>query len=372
MLRNILEEFTKFHATSYVIEIYKDGKEKEIVYGNREIIPKVQKVRKNTLYDIASLTKVYTAVLVYMAYEEGKINLYETVFNIDNRFKNLRDIKIIDLLSHNQEIWTDGYLGKAESKEEFYKILFSAKVKSKFLTYLDVHYIILATILEKVYKKTYDILLKEKIIDVLNLKDTTINPKRINIASCNYELLDGKVVDYIPLGFVHDTKARVAKNLGITTGHASIFTTGKEMLIFLKTFLDGTLLKKETISLMLSHKDINKNNYKILSSLVKEENINNMYLKALEIDGNLKINRTYNNMGVRYHNDIESLNDVPNVCSDNTVVFSGFTGPSFIIDFDKKIIVIVMCNVLHNTKLNRIERKKYTDTIIEDICKNIY
>ena len=34
-----LEEYTKFHSPGYVIEIYKDGEEKEIVYGNREIKP---------------------------------------------------------------------------------------------------------------------------------------------------------------------------------------------------------------------------------------------------------------------------------------------------------------------------------------------
>lgn len=55
-------------------------------------------------------------------------------------------------------------------------------------------------------------------------------------------------------------------------------------------------------------------------------------------------------MGTRYRNEIHALNDVPNVSNDNTIAFSGFTVPSFIMDFDEKIIVVVMCNVTHTTK----------------------
>lgn len=127
-----LEKYTKFHSPGYVIEIYNRGEEKEIIYGNRETKPHVEKVNKNTLYDIASLTKAYTATLVYIAYEEKKLDLNQTVFEIDNHFTNLKEVSILDLLSHNQEIWTDGYLGNASTKEEFYTILYSAYVKTNF------------------------------------------------------------------------------------------------------------------------------------------------------------------------------------------------------------------------------------------------
>lgn len=311
-----LKKYTKFHSSGYVIEIYNKGQQKEIIYGNSQIKPEVKKCNSNTLYDIASLTKVYTAVLVYIAYEEKKINLEDTIYSIDSHFFYLKDVTIMDLLSHNQEIWTNGYLGNAKTKEEFYQILFSATVKENFPTYVDTHYIILC--------------------------------------------------------IIHDTKGRKAKELGITAGHASIFTTGRELLIFLKTFLDKTLLKSETIELMLSHTDKNKENADILRKIVDKRDINEMYEEALKINPNLKVMKTYNKMGVRYYNYIDDLNDVPNICSNNTISFSGFTGPSFIIDFDEKIIIIVMCNVMHNTELNRIERKKNTDKIIKEICEEIY
>lgn len=367
-----LEKYTKFHSPGYVIEIYKDGNTEEIVYGNRETKPNKKECNKDTLYDIASLTKTYTATLVYMAYEENKLDLNASIYRVDNHFTNLKEVTVLDLLSHNQEIWTDGYLGSAKTKEEFYTILYSASVKTNFPTYVDTHYIILSTLLETIYKKSFASLLQEKILDKLNLKQTTTNPGGENIASNNYETLNDLVVENITPGLIHDTKGRIAKKLGITTGHASIFTTGRDLLDYLKSFLECTLLKKETIELMLSHKDKNKENYEILKRGVSEKEINEMYEEAKNKNPNIKVMRTYNNMGTRYRNKIKELNDVPKQCSENTIAFSGFTGPSFIIDFDAKTIVVVMCNVMHNTKLSRTERKKNTDFIIEEICNEIY
>lgn len=118
---------------------------------------------------------------------------------------------------------------------------------------------------------------------------------------------------------------------------------------------------------MLMHKDRNKENFDKLKQVVEEKQINLMYQEAKKKVQNLKVMRTYNNMGARFKNEIEELNDVPKQANDKTIVFSGYTGPSFLIDFERKIIIIIMCNHLRRTTLTRIERKRTTDQIIEDI-----
>jgi len=366
-----LEKYTEFHSPGYIIEIYSKECKKEVIYGNREIKPNIKKANKNTLYDIASLTKIYTATLIYIAYEEKKLDLNQTVFEIDNHFINLKEVTILDLLSHNKEIWTNGYLGNATSNKEFYTILYSAYVKTNFPTYVDIHYIILSILLEKIYKKEFATILEEKIFKKLELKQTTTTPQGENIASNNYEIQNEKEINLVVPGLIHDTKGRIAKSLGITTGHASIFTTGNDLLKFLKSFLEKSLLKKETINLMLNHKDRNKENFYNLKQIVKEQEINKMYQEAKEKNPNLKVIKTYNNMGVRYKNAIDELNDLPKKASENTIVFSGYTGPSFLVDFEKEIIIVVMCNVMHRTKLTRVERKKNTDKIIEELYNKI-
>ena len=351
------EKYINNPSCGYVIEIFNNGEISKFVIGNKCVLPNEEPTTIDTLYDIASLTKVFTSTLVYIAYEEGKLDIYDNVYNIDNDFVNLRNVKVIDLLKHNQEIWTDGYLGNAQTKEEFYKILFSSSVKSNIPTYVDSHYIILSTLLEKIYKIDFKELVNIKIIQKLNLKNTTFDPDKDNTASNNYECTNVKIIDYIYPGVIHDTKARVAKNLGINTGHASIFTTADDMLVFLKTFLDNTLLKKNTIELMLGHDDINLYNFERLSKLSNKENVNEMYKDVLHKNPSFYISKTYNNMGTRYRNNIKVLNDIPLFATDNSISFSGFTGPMFTIDFERKIIVVIMCNVMHNTRLNREERK---------------
>lgn len=366
-----LEQYIKNPSVGYVVKIFNNDKELTYVIGNRSVLPKVIPTTLDTLYDIASLTKTYTAVLVYMAYEEKLLDIYDTVYNVDNNFKNLKDVRIIDLLSHNQEIWTDGYLGNSKTKEEFYKILYSSSVKSKIPTYVDAHYIILSTILEKLYNTDFKNLVNEKIIKKLNLKNTTFSPDENKTASNNFECTSDKIVDNIYPGVIHDTKARVAKQLGITTGHASIFTTCDDLLIFLKTFFDYSLLKKETIDLMLQHNDINLSNYNILKQYSNKSDINEMYEDTISKNPDLYLPKTYNNMGTRYRNDINILNDVPTKASDNSISFSGYTGPMFTIDFERKIIVVIMCNVIHNTRLNRIERKNKVVDIMNYIFKQL-
>ena len=366
----MIDKFLDFLSPSFVIEIYNSGKIVEYTYGYKSN-NKEELVDSNTLYDIASLTKTFTSTLIYKAYEENLLDLNSTIYDIDSNFVNLNDIKVIDLITHNQNIWTNGYIGDSKDKEEFYKILYSSYVKDYNRTYVDMHYIILSTILEKIYNKPFNELCEEKIFNILNLKDTTFNPDPNRCASCNYEHINDKVISNIYPGITHDTKARIAKEFGIYTGHAGIFTTGKDLLTFLSSFFNYSILKKETIELMLKHDDLNLINYNILKDITNGTDINTMYNEIINTDSKNKICKTYNYFGTRYKNDIDVLNDVPYNASNNTVSFSGYTGPMFTIDFDKKIIIVIMSNVVNNNTLSREERKRSMFELMDIIYNSI-
>ncbi len=372
-LQKYLEKsFLNIHSPGYVIEIFQNDTVLEFCYGNKCVIPKEEKTTKDVLYDIASLTKTFTAVLIYMAYEEGKLDIKQSVFSLNNNFINLKEVTIQDLLCHNQEIYTDGYLGDASSIKEFNQILYSAYVKSKNPTYIDTDYIILSNILEKIYGIPFDELIIKKIIEPLQLKNTTFRPDPKKCAFSNYEHLNNSIVNNLELGIVHDKKARCAEKLGLYVGHAGLFSTGADMLKFLKSFFDCSLLKKETIALMLQHHDVNGYNLNILKSyLNKDLGINELYKLVKEKNPDLYLPSTYNFMGCRYPNAIIERNDVPLTLSETSITFSGFTGPMFVIDFEKKIIILVMCNVLHNTNLDRATRKHKTSEIINYILTDI-
>ena len=366
-----LDEYINRHSKGYIIETYYNNDYEEYIVGYRSIIPNKEKITTNTLFDIASLTKIFTSTLVYIAYEEELIDIYDFVYDVDSNFVNLKDIKIIDLLSHNQYIWTKGFIADVESKEEFYNVLYTSYVKEKNPTYADIHYIILSILLEKVYKKPYEQLVKEKIINKLDLKSTTFNVNTDDVASNNYQHINEITIDNILPGVLHDIKARKAKKLGIYLGHSSIFSTGKDIIKFLKSFFDYSLLKKETINLMFQRRGTNEYNYNLLSKYFNGKDINEMYDKYLKSNFNLPICKTYNNMGLKYRNNINALNDVPDNSSNNTYVLNGFTGPMISIDFDRKIIIVIMCSVIHDNYLSRQERILTTVKIMNNVYNEL-
>ena len=99
-------------------------------------------------------------------------------------------------------------------------------------------------------------MVQTKIFDRLELESATFDPNPSLCASCNYE----KGIDQgITIVEPHDTKARIARLFGVTTAHASIFINARDMMTFLRSFLDYTLLSKETITLMKRHDDIGFN-----------------------------------------------------------------------------------------------------------------
>ncbi len=324
----LLENYKDIDSLGYVVEVFDNDKEYEYVVGNSSLKPQVVKASSNTLYDIASITKMFTATLVYMAYEEGLIDLKQTVYSIDSNFINLKDVTIYDLLGHSQEVYTDGYLGIAKDASDFMKILYSSYVINKKHKYVDVHYIILSTLLEKIYNKPFNVLVLDKIINKLGLKNTKFSPTENECAPCNFEF--GK--EDIKPGIVHDKKARRARELGIYTGHAGLFATGKDILTFLKTFLDCELLKEDTIKLMLKH------------------------------DGD----NNYNHMSCRCRKEISKV--LENF-SDESITYSGFTGPMFVMDFKRRLIILVMCNTPHNAiyEDSRSNRRETIAKLIKDL-----
>ena len=385
-------DFNKYnHGSGYVIKVLFPRNEKlkieTIVHGKAQVLPNIKAMTSDYFFDIASLTKFYTAIIVHKTIEKGLLKLEDAIKSIDDRFVDIGSLTVGDLLSHKQEIWTDGYLGIAKNKEEFCKMLFNSKIKNNNRTYVDAHYIILSFILEKVYNKPFAEIVNQEIIKPLGLKNTTFNCLTTDkVVSNNFEMIDGKVVDFITPGTVHDTKARTAKKLGISVGHAGIFTTATDLIKLLASLIDDeyVLLSKEAISRMLDHDDATIDIYSGMKKYAKDKNISisDNYIDINEIYDDLakkvdknellsKIIRPYNYCGTRYKNPINAKNEIPETATANSIIFSGYTGPIFFIDFERKIIILVMTNVCHNSSKSRSDRYDMSKNMINDIYNQL-
>ena len=161
------------------------------------------KANENSKYRIGSISKTFTAALIFMAVDENKLNRDQTIDKFFPEIYNADKITIEHLLYHRSGIrsftddksYTDwNTLPKTE--REMIEIISDAGIDfepdSK-TSYSNSNFVLLTYILEKIHKKPYAEILEEKIIEPVGLKNTYFG-KKINIKNneCNsYKYEDG-------------------------------------------------------------------------------------------------------------------------------------------------------------------------------------
>ena len=184
-------------------------KDDEIVfaegYGIKEM-DKPDKVDKNTIFAVASNTKAFTAALLGMLVEEGKITWDTKVIDIIKDFRMYdpyvtADIEIRDLLTHKSGLHTFGgdhlWLGGYHSREEIMSRIRYLKPKESFRSkyqYQNLMFLAAGMVVETVTGKSWDDVLRERILDPLGMKEsfTRFSDRKNakNIAIC-HEICNG-------------------------------------------------------------------------------------------------------------------------------------------------------------------------------------
>jgi D-alanyl-D-alanine carboxypeptidase len=182
----ISEQMQRFQIAGLTLAVVKDGeivKARGYGYANLEMNVPAQ---EDNVYQIASVTKQFTATAIMMLVEENKINLDDKISQyIADLPLDWQNIKIHHLLTH-----TSGIVNYTElpeygrrnlypvSKEEVIKLV--AKYPVEFQPgdawkYSNTGYFLLGMIVEKVSGKSFQDFLKERIFTPLKMKSTSIN-----------------------------------------------------------------------------------------------------------------------------------------------------------------------------------------------------
>ncbi|WP_347924736.1 serine hydrolase domain-containing protein [Pontimicrobium sp. SW4] len=206
------------------IGIYKDGKKYTSHYGELDK-GKENRPTDETIYEIASVSKTFTGVIVANAVLEGKIKLEDDIRNyLKEDFKNFEyngePIRIKHLLTHtsrmskflpesinalfsdfNEDLPFKVYeIQKNYSKKDFFLDLRSIKldtVPGEKYEYSNVDTELMAEILEYVYKKPFNDILKEYFQKNANMHNTQIDlPKNKEHYLANGYGMTGKLVPH--------------------------------------------------------------------------------------------------------------------------------------------------------------------------------
>lgn len=236
--------------------------------GNAVITPEEIPITKDTIFDLASLTKpLVTGMLLAQFLEEKLISLEQPIsdFLLEFDTADKRNITIAQIASHSAGFinWLPFYALAKDSKQVLSIIakeplVYSSGTK---VIYSDLSYITLGLLLEKVNGKPLDKLLRQRVLEPLNLKNTCFNPpkewKKKTAASetgNQYEkkLAGEKAKNYsnwredVIWGEVHDANAYFLSGVA---GHAGLFSTAQELFLMAQQFLPGSLLIKNSFEL---------------------------------------------------------------------------------------------------------------------------
>jgi CubicO group peptidase (beta-lactamase class C family) len=163
----------------------------------------------NSVFKIASVTKSFTAMLMMVAVQDGRVKLNDSLVTFFPDLKDplWRNITVEQLLSHKSGIAhnegiTDYLLFKsllALNKQQALAEIFKTKLlftPGTSVKYSSPGYFLLAAILERVYYENYDTILKEKITQPLGMGHTGIATTRLIIPNMvsSYHLIGDSLI----------------------------------------------------------------------------------------------------------------------------------------------------------------------------------
>jgi uncharacterized protein YbbC (DUF1343 family)/CubicO group peptidase (beta-lactamase class C family) len=239
-------------------------------YGSRALAPQQETMTVDTIFDVASLTKIVaTATSAMILVERGKLRLSDPVWRYIPELKgNGRDkITVEHLLTHRsgyapdfdlREQWT----GHEEMLKRLYAEPLRAAPGARFI-YSDIGLIALGEVVARVSGETLDVFARKNVFAPLGMKDTgfrssalmdltrsghnptsdarlaRIAPTETVRAMKSYLGGMGAIessAEWMLRGQVHDP---TANRMGGVAGHAGLFSTADDLAIFCQMMLNG-------------------------------------------------------------------------------------------------------------------------------------
>jgi uncharacterized protein YbbC (DUF1343 family)/CubicO group peptidase (beta-lactamase class C family) len=210
-------------------------------YGCRALEPKREPMTLDTVFDLASLTKVIaTTTAVMQLVELGKVRLNDPVAKYlpDFAQNSKDDVTVRQLLTHYSGFEPDLDLKTPwEGKETAYHMAFAETLQNppgSAFVYSDINFITLGALVEKVSGEPLDQYATRHIFTPLKMLHTRFVPPeswKPKIAPTQYD-----ENEHMLRGVVHDPTAR---RMGGVAGHAGLFSTADDLSKFAQALLNG-------------------------------------------------------------------------------------------------------------------------------------
>lgn len=322
-------------------------------YGNKSVVPTVEPMTAETLFDLASVSKCVGTTLAFMQLiENGYVRLTDNVDRYIPNFKPWKDpesgetvdITIRDLLSHSSGLTpyinADTFVKEyGENNPEKMEQYIATEIKRNFrpgtdFMYSCLNFVTLQRILERVTgEKLYEYAQKH-VFDVLGLTHTCYFPLIYTPAVSNSAELAGLCAptevqaDGKPLvAQVHDPMARMI--MGGNSGNAGVFSNAEDLSVICAAIMNGGCLVDKKGRILESTRILSPLTVRLMATIPPQNDPS--VGRALGWD------KKSSHSGPR--------GDLFN--PETTIMHTGYTGTSIVIDMESKTAVILLTHRVH-------------------------
>jgi uncharacterized protein YbbC (DUF1343 family)/CubicO group peptidase (beta-lactamase class C family) len=249
----VLDAIAKHQLPGAVVLIGRDSTVPYMqAFGQRAILPAPEPMTTDTIFDLASLTKVVaTTTSAMKLMEEGRIRLNDPVARYVPGFERYGKgaVTIRHLMTHVSGLRPDleldvEFRGAEEAVRRAIEEVPTAPPGERFV-YSDINFLLLGEIVARVSGEGLDRYAKTHIFDPLGMRDTmflpaeSLRPRIAPTERCEPLAWPCARPDAPFLrGVVHDPTAR---RMGGVAGHAGLFSTAADLSRFCRMILQGGL-----------------------------------------------------------------------------------------------------------------------------------
>lgn len=219
-------------------------------------------LHEGALYDLASITKFFTSLLVLRLREEGRLELSRRITDYAPQFTELSTVTVEEVLGFQVALVTPQRVDTQADAAAGMRQLFAAQAQP--VTgrhYSDIPAMVLKYVIEGAAGEKYMDLLSRMILRPLGMNSTfaPVPEER----RCDCVCYDGEhriegsrwlVRQGIAPGTPHDPKAQLMFQGGEVCGHAGIFSTRGDMTRLCQGVLAGKVISRESLALMAKNR----------------------------------------------------------------------------------------------------------------------
>jgi beta-N-acetylhexosaminidase len=309
------------------------GKVSVRAFGKLSYDAKATATNLNTMYDIASLTKVVATTTLVAKLAEGdfavpldldaKIERYLPEWENGPNAEWRHRVTVRHLLTHTSGLPAfKEYWRTSKGKQDTLARIFAEPLEYEPGTkeiYSDLGIILMAEIVERLTGRKLDDLAKSSIFSPLGMKDTMYRPPKKLWPQIAPTEIDNQLRHRLVQGEVHDENAFA---IGGVSGHAGIFSTAPDLAAFCQMLLNGgvyahqRILRRATIAQFTAPQQLSGGARTLGWAVPTEGGSSGHYFSA------------------------------------HSFGHTGFTGTSIWIDPDRQLFVVLLTNRVHPTREN--------------------